>query len=227
MQISRFHGQIGEKTESNRVYDSVKTLIIEHKLPLGKRILVEPLADNLNVSNTPVREALIQLASERLIKDEPKAGFFTKEISELEIRNLYIFNQVLLDLSLSFVRNNGQVPGMLKPPKFFDDTGSFSVTSPTKIVQILNELFIHIARQSGNIEILYSIKNINDRTYYIRSHECELFKGWPEDLLNLCHLYHQKNIEELRHYLKAYHDKLIAFLPELLLLLRRSQSEIR
>jgi len=213
MQISTSPMYGNEKFETNRVYDHIKSLIIKHALPLGKRILVEPLADELSVSNTPVREALIQLACERLIREEPKAGFFTKEISELEIRNLYIFNQALLDLSLSFVRNTGQVPGMLKPPKFFDDKGVFSVTSPEAIVQIHNDLFIHIARQSGNIEILYGIKNINDRTYYIRLYECELFKGWPEDLLNLCHLYHQKNIEELRHSLKAYHDKMITFLP--------------
>lgn len=221
MPISNFRGHIGEKTESNRVYDSVKTLIIEHALPLGKRILVEPLADDLNVSNTPVREALIQLASERLIKDEPNAGFFTKEISELEIRNLYILNQTLLELSLSLVRNDGQVPGMLKPPKFFDENEHSSTTSPGSKVQILNALFVHIARQSGNSDVLQGIMNINDRTYYIRLHECELLQDWQDDLLRLCQIYYQKNIEELRHSLKAYHEKMITFLPELLLLMRR------
>lgn len=225
MQISSSNRYAKENFENNRVYDSIKTLIIEHALPLGKRILVEPLADELSVSNTPVREALIQLASERLIKDEPNAGFFTKEISELEIRNLYVLNQTLLELSLSLVRNDGQVPGMLKPPKFFDENEHTLTTSPGSKVQILNALFVHIARQSGNSDVLQGIMNINDRTYYIRLHECEMLQDWQDDLLRLCQIYYQKNIEELRHALKLYHGKVIAFLPDLLLLLRRAQSE--
>ncbi|MBL4800765.1 MAG: GntR family transcriptional regulator [Emcibacter sp.] len=227
MLISSSNRYARENIETNRVYDSIKTLIIEHALPVGKRILVEPLADELNVSNTPVREALIQLASEWLIKDEPNAGFFTKEISELEVRNLYILNQNLLELSLSLVRNDGQVPGMLKPPNFFDESQQGVTNSPESKVQILNALFVHIARQSGNSDVLKGIMNINDRTYFIRLHECEMLQGWQEDLLRLCQIYYQKNIEELRHALKVYHDKVIAFLPDLLLLLRRAQTEIR
>jgi len=216
-----------ENAETNRVYDSIKALVIRHALPPGRRILVEPLADELNVSNTPVREVLIQLASERLIREVPKAGFFTKEISELEIRNLYIFNRTILESSLGFVRTSGQVPGMLKPPRLLDDTGAFPAAAPENIVQTLNALFVHIARQSGNMEFICGVRNINDRTYFIRLHECELLDGWREDLRRLCRLYHQKNIAALRRSITAYHDKVIGFLPELLLLLRRAQADIR
>ncbi|WP_339865493.1 GntR family transcriptional regulator [Paremcibacter congregatus] len=211
--------------ESNRVYGSIKTMIMEHELPLGKRILVEPLADGLGVSNTPVREVLIHLAAERMIRDVPKAGFFTKEISGMEIQSLYVLNLALLDLSLSYIREAASGPGMMKPPKFCDDAGELCARTPAEYVHILNQVFVHMARQSGNLEILHGVKNVNDRTYYIRLQECQLMPTWKDELKNICGLYDQKDIAGLRQALQEYHDKMITFLPELLLLLRRAQAE--
>lgn len=225
MQIATSYRYGNGKHEPKYVYESVKSLILKNSLPLGKRIQIELLADELSVSNTPVREALIQLSSERLIKNEPNAGFFTKEISEMEIMNLYILNRTLLELSLSLIRNDGQIPGMLKPPKFFDENEFSLISSPESKVDILNALFVHIAKQSGNDDVVQGIMNINDRTYYVRLQECEILKDWQDDLLQLCQMYYQRNIEELRHAINSHHDKVISFLPELMLLLRRMRYE--
>ncbi|PCI51099.1 MAG: hypothetical protein COB49_02765 [Alphaproteobacteria bacterium] len=200
-----------KKVEENNVYESIKKLILQQALPLGKRIYIEPLADELGVSNTPVREALIQLSTERIIKNEPYAGFFTKEVSEREIRNLYTLNLTLLELSLSLVRNDGQVPGMLKPPKFFEEQSPNETNTPNIEVQILNDLFMHISKQSGNDDVIYGIRNINDRINIIRLQEYDLIPDWHDGLVKLCQLYHQKNIVELKHALKLYHERVIFF----------------
>ncbi len=208
-----------------RVYCEIKARVITHELPVGKRILVEPLADQLFISNTPVREALIQLAAERLIKDVPKAGFFTKELSESEIRDLYTLNQLLLDWSLSVTRNDGRVPGMLKPPSFFREMDKSGTNSPREVVRILNKFFIHIAGQSGNADIIHLVQNINDRTYYIRLKEYELFSDSEIDLRRLCYTYHRKEIDRLRNDLQAYIRKTIEWLPDLLRILMSSLPE--
>ena len=92
MQAS-LHHYIGENQQGhNAVYQGIKSLIVSHDIAPGNRIRLEPLADKLSVSNTPVREALIQLAAENLINDIPNGGFFAKEISESEIRDLYVLN---------------------------------------------------------------------------------------------------------------------------------------
>lgn len=207
-----------------RVYDAVKARIIAHELPIGKRILVEPLADQLYLSNTPVREALIQLAAERLINDVPKAGFFTKEISEAEIRDLYTLYRLLLDWALSVTRNDGQVPGMLKPPKLFDEGDPPEESTPRASVRIMNELFVHIAGQTGNADIIHLVGNINDRTYFIRLKEFELYGDEENELPELCRSYYQKEIGKLQRDLRAYLDKKIAMLPGVLLLLRGEPS---
>ena len=225
MQLSSAYRYDNGTLDPKSVYESIKALILQQGLPLGKRIHVEPLADALNVSNTPVREALIQLSTERLIRNEPNAGFFTKELSELEIRNMYIFQLTLLDLSLSLVRKKGEVPGMLKPPKLIDKVSSHITNSSNSNVEVLNELFTHISRQSGNIDVIQGIMNINDRTFFVRLHECEAIPEWGGDLENLCELYYHKKIKELRNALQVFQNKTVSFLPDLILLLKRSTSD--
>ena len=205
-----------------RAYEAIKARIVAHELPGGERILVEPLADKLFVSNTPVREALIQLVAERLIKDVPKAGFFTKEISEAEIRGLYILNQVLLDWSLSVTRNDGGVPGMLKPPETFDTSHRTSELSALSAVKMMDELFAHIAMQSGNADVIHQVGNINERTYFLRLKECELIADVPKDLLRLCETYFQRDLESLRPALQRFHDKRLQLMPGVIRLIRQS-----
>lgn len=58
--------------EINGVYEHVKARVVAREFPAGKRIQPEPLAERLLVSSTPVREALIRLAAERVIVKIPK-----------------------------------------------------------------------------------------------------------------------------------------------------------
>jgi len=211
----------------NGVYERVKARIIANELPAGKRILVEPLADQFFVSNTPVREALIRLAAEHVINDVPKAGFFVKEISAAEIEGLYAMQQLLLDWCLSTIgndcrRNDNGAPGNLKPPLIFDETGQGKEISSVAAVRITDELFAHISRQSGNADVIRLIENINDRTHYARRKYFEIFEDAGQQLLQLCQAYYQKDFDQLRDDLRAYfHDKMDR-LPNLLRVLRGS-----
>lgn len=209
----------------NGVYERVKARIIAHEYAPGKRIQVEPLADQFFVSSTPVREALIRLSAERVINDVPKAGFFIKEISAAEIEGLYALQQLLLDWCLSTIGNDcrgndNRTPGILKPPHIFDETGHGKEISSDAAIRIMNELFTHISRQSGNADVIGLIGNINDRTHYIRTKYFEIFEDAGCQLLQLCETYYQKDFDQLRDDLRTYfHDKMDR-LPDLLRLLR-------
>ena len=209
------------------VYESVKAHVIADEVPSGKRILVEPLADKLFVSNTPVREALIRLAAERVIKDVPKSGFFIKEISESEVRDLYSLQGLLLAWSLGHLERGGRVPGFLKPPDLLSSAGESSEFSSKLTVRLTNELFIHIARQTGNADVVHLVRNINDRTYFVRRKDYEIFGEGEAELRRLCETYHQKNFARLRGDLEAYFRNRLDRLPELLRLLRGSLLRLR
>lgn len=204
----------------NGVYERVKARVIAHDLPVGKRILIEPLADQLFVSSTPVREALIRLSAEEVIQGVPKSGFFIKEISETEIRDLYALQHLLLDWSLTAIRKDDGKPGMLKPPNLLAKLHDKENMPSSTAVRLTNTLFIHIARQTGNPDIIRIIANINDRTHYAREKGFATFNDTAHDAIQLCRLYYQKEFDSLRESLKVYFHEKICRLPDLLRALR-------
>ncbi len=58
-----------------RVYDNLKNMILSGKLMKGERLAEERLAQEFNVSRTPIRGAFLQLEKDRLIarKDKKRA----------------------------------------------------------------------------------------------------------------------------------------------------------
>ncbi|MFA5902552.1 MAG: GntR family transcriptional regulator [Desulfobacula sp.] len=79
------------KTESLRtkVYRSLRLDIVSGKIRGGTRITENEIASSLNVSRTPVREALQKLSQEKLLMAIPKAGYMVEDLSDNEIQDLF------------------------------------------------------------------------------------------------------------------------------------------
>ncbi len=73
----------------DHVYEYISEKIKDGSLKPDDKINEQHLSDRLNVSRTPVREALIQLAAEGLLKSEPRRGFRVKPLSLKEAKDLY------------------------------------------------------------------------------------------------------------------------------------------
>jgi DNA-binding GntR family transcriptional regulator len=68
-------GPIRRSVLSDDVYETLRSLILEHRLAPEDRVNIDGLARELDVSPTPVREALARLESERLLRKRPLAGY--------------------------------------------------------------------------------------------------------------------------------------------------------
>ena len=67
--------------------------ILNGQLPGGTRLVQSDLAAQLEVSTTPVREALRDLASEGLIRIDPHHGGVVAELDEDDLREVYQIRQ--------------------------------------------------------------------------------------------------------------------------------------
>lgn len=74
---------------TNRVYGQIKLMAMTYQFRPGERINEVHLATRLNVSRTPVREALNRLSSEGFLSTLPNRGFFGRLLDVKEIYNLY------------------------------------------------------------------------------------------------------------------------------------------
>jgi DNA-binding GntR family transcriptional regulator len=72
-----------------QVRDQLRDAILSGHLKPGDRILEAELARQFGVSITPIREALRELASARLVVSQPHRGTVVQELSPQDIREMY------------------------------------------------------------------------------------------------------------------------------------------
>lgn len=77
------------KTLKDHVYDYIAEQILEGTLLPSERINETAISQELSVSRTPVREALIQLSCEGILDNVPRKGFLLCEVTEKEAAELY------------------------------------------------------------------------------------------------------------------------------------------
>lgn len=61
-------------------YDILRDALITNKLAAGKRLNIEQLAQDLNVSITPIRHALVRLEADGFVTREPYKGYVASEL---------------------------------------------------------------------------------------------------------------------------------------------------
>jgi DNA-binding GntR family transcriptional regulator len=80
---------------SGELTEVLRERILSGKLPAGERINEVHLSESLGVSRTPLREALIALAGEDLLRVEPRRGFFVTPLDAEEFSHLYAIRAIL------------------------------------------------------------------------------------------------------------------------------------
>lgn len=82
------------------VYDGLKSAIVDGHIKTGSRIVEKRFADQMNISRTPVREALKRLEIEGFIEYVPNVGAVVKCFDEEDILNMYEAREALEELML-------------------------------------------------------------------------------------------------------------------------------
>lgn len=71
------------------VADAIRNHILVGELPRGSRLDITALAEELDVSQLPVREALIALATEGLVRAIPRRGYYVEELDPVDVLDHY------------------------------------------------------------------------------------------------------------------------------------------
>ena len=84
----------------DKVYLYIKQAIMQGLYKSGDRIIERELADQLNVSRTPIREALFRLESQGFVKTLPRKGVIVSKLSSEEIIEIFTILSVLESLAM-------------------------------------------------------------------------------------------------------------------------------
>lgn len=74
---------------ADEVYEQLMRAILAGEISTDDRLVQEKLAAEMEISRTPVREALMRLEQEGVLMTSARGGFVLYQISEGEVRELY------------------------------------------------------------------------------------------------------------------------------------------
>jgi DNA-binding GntR family transcriptional regulator len=95
LELSPLEALPGRKPLGQHVFEKLKQAIIRGDLAPGDRIVEIQVAEALDISRTPVREAIHKLEREGLLKKLPKAGFTVMSLSREDIEETFGIRSVL------------------------------------------------------------------------------------------------------------------------------------
>jgi DNA-binding GntR family transcriptional regulator len=82
-------GQLSEDLASS-VYRELRAAICDFRLQPNQRLVQNTLADELGISRTPVRDALLRLAQEGMVQPAPqRGGYLVSEFTAREVFDIY------------------------------------------------------------------------------------------------------------------------------------------
>jgi DNA-binding GntR family transcriptional regulator len=205
------------KSIKDHVYDYLVARIDEGGLKQNEKIDEKSICEDLQVSRTPVRESLIELANEGYLDRIPRRGYRVKEITDEEIKELYaiVGNLEGLAASLAYPRMTpDDFDAMKKLVERMDECiKKRRRRDYYKFQQEFHDIFVRASGNTKLYELLLSLKKrFIRRDYSIHKSENAIyeafrqFNGQHEEILRLL-----KNgeLEELKKYLKETHWQLV------------------
>jgi DNA-binding GntR family transcriptional regulator len=82
--IDRSHSRL-----AGEVYDRLVEALVQGTVKPGHRLIQDRLAEELDVSRTPVRDALLRLKEEGVLEPSGRRGYVVRRLSDADLRDLY------------------------------------------------------------------------------------------------------------------------------------------
>ena len=91
---------MAKDTRKQVAYDYLHDAILCNQLKPGSAIVEQEISDLLNISRTPVREALKVLEAEGLVRQIPQRGTFVEQINTQDVEEIFALREALEVLAL-------------------------------------------------------------------------------------------------------------------------------
>ena len=153
-------------TSAEAVYRKLLHMIFSKQLKPGQRLPEVLLAEQLEVSRTPVREALRRLANEGLVVLMPNVGASVVTPTRQEMLDTYEVRNVLECLAIRKAAGRITAVQLARlEEKIEEEAEVFALRDLEAYIEINNAFHRIIAEASGNLALADSIENYLARTF--------------------------------------------------------------
>lgn len=88
---------------SEHIADQLREAIVKNQLQAGQRIVEREIADAMQTSRGPVRDALLLLENEGLVVRYPHRGAFVAELTLKDVEEIYSLRQAIESLAVEYL----------------------------------------------------------------------------------------------------------------------------
>jgi len=150
-------------TLADRVYEILKIKILKHEFALGQKLNLTTLAKELNVSNTPVREAISRLEKVGLVEIVPYSGPYVRSLSPSELAHVYDVRIALEELAVRLAAISAPPADQMRLREIHQ-TYAQALEENTAEAAREADIGFHqaIARASGNDTLSALLQNLSD-----------------------------------------------------------------
>lgn len=151
------------------VYQNLRAMILSGRLPPGTKLPEEELARHLNVSRTPLREAIARLAQERLVNSIPRRGAFIVNFNKQEIIEILTLRAVLEGLAARLAAERISDEDLAEMTRLFSPKNvREGQRNPVLLVNADQHFHELILRSTGNSRLQDVMLNLNDQMQLVR-----------------------------------------------------------
>jgi DNA-binding GntR family transcriptional regulator len=153
----------------DKVYDSLHMDIITGKIAGGTRLVESAVASELEVSRTPVREALQKLASEGFLHHIPRAGYIVENMSDDDIQDLFSTREEIEKVAVRWASAKILPRELDQLRANLEKTDEVLRSGATQRMIDLDTEFHHVLYRATRSKTLFQIsQSLSDRTLKFR-----------------------------------------------------------
>lgn len=154
----------------HKAYNYIKEKILTGEYKPGQDISEEELRQEMGISRTPIREAIMRLETENLIFIFPRKGIFVSSITPKMIKNVFQIRLMIEPQIISIVGKNLSKEWLVSMKDKFD-TVSEQMTEEAAIQYFVNldkEFHFYLVNACDNQYLINVMNNIFDQNQRMR-----------------------------------------------------------
>lgn len=147
----------------------IRRRIIRYEYLPGQRLKESEICKDLNVSNTPVREAFRILQAENMLKVTPYVGVEVIKLTKKDIRNLCDVRRILESRAAELAAKVATEEQRNELKKIIDELNNNDYSNFELVDELEEKYHLYIAKMSDNEELERIIANMYRRTQILRT----------------------------------------------------------
>ncbi len=158
-----------DATASRHAYRALRHAIHHGDLVLGEIYSIGQVAERLNISRTPVREAVCRLEAEALVEVLPQRGFRLRAISEAEIEEFFALREMLESYVARTLASRGD-PSVARTLMEMIDRQERSIEDDEEFLHFAEELHVAMAELAGLSRVAWILTALRGQLWMLGTH---------------------------------------------------------